>query len=143
MRKKYGVSVVAVQRGAQTIVAPKPDQVIFPKDELLVLGTDDQIDTLRPIIERPPGLGDRYARARAIEGYQLRNLFISDKSPFCSCTIREASIREDFGAMVVGIERNQRRMINPESDLKLQPGDIVWIVGERESLDRLTKSLEP
>jgi CPA2 family monovalent cation:H+ antiporter-2 len=143
MRKRFGVSVVAIQRGVQTLVGPRPEQMIFPKDELLVLGTDDQIDTLRPIIERPPGLADRFARARAIEGYQLRNLFISDRSPFLNCTIREAAIREDFGATIVGIERNQRRIINPGSDLKLEPGDIVWVVGEREKLDRLTQSLEP
>jgi CPA2 family monovalent cation:H+ antiporter-2 len=143
MRKRYGVSVVAIQRGVQTLVAPRPEQIIFPKDELLVLGTDDQIDTLRPIIERPPGLADRYARARAIEGYQLRNLFISERSPFSSCSIREVAIREDFGAMVVGVERAQRRIINPDSDFKLQPGDILWVVGEREKLDLLTKHLEP
>jgi CPA2 family monovalent cation:H+ antiporter-2 len=143
MRKRYGVSVVAIQRGVQTLVAPKPEQVIFPKDELLVLGTDDQIDTLRPIIERPPGLADRYARAHAIEGYQLRNIFISESSPCSTCTIRETSIREDFNAMVVGVEREQRRIINPDSDLKLQPGDILWVVGEREKLDLLTKRFEP
>ncbi|MFL5813015.1 MAG: cation:proton antiporter [Bdellovibrionia bacterium] len=143
MRKRYGVSVVAIQRGVQTLVAPKPDQIIFPKDELLVLGTDDQIDTLRPIIERPPGLADRFAGARAIEGYQLKNLFISERSPLLNCTLREAAIREDFGALVVGVERNHRRIINPDSNMKLQPGDIVWIVGEREKLDVLTKSLEP
>jgi CPA2 family monovalent cation:H+ antiporter-2 len=143
MRKKYGVSVVAIQRGIQSLVAPRPEQIIFPKDELLVLGTDDQIDTLRPIIERPPGLEDRFAKARSIEGYQLRNLFVSERSPVSSCTIREAAIREEYDALVVGIEREGHRIVNPDSDTRLQPGDILWVVGSRERLDSLTKCLEP
>ena len=139
MRKQFGISVVAIQRGLRLIVAPKPEQTIFPKDELLVLGTDDQIDRLRPMIERPPGLDKRFSGAHSIEGYRMRNFFVAPDSLFSHRTIREAAFREEFGILVVGIEREQRRILNPDSNLRLIPGDIIWVVGENEKLDRLTE----
>jgi CPA2 family monovalent cation:H+ antiporter-2 len=33
--------------------------------------------------------------------------------------------------MVVGIERNGKRLLNPESDLILQKNDILWVVGDK------------
>jgi CPA2 family monovalent cation:H+ antiporter-2 len=33
--------------------------------------------------------------------------------------------------MVVGIERNGKRLLNPESDLILQKNDILWVVDEK------------
>jgi K+/H+ antiporter YhaU regulatory subunit KhtT len=33
--------------------------------------------------------------------------------------------------MVVGIERNGKRLLNPESDLILEKDDILWVVGDK------------
>jgi CPA2 family monovalent cation:H+ antiporter-2 len=39
--------------------------------------------------------------------------------------------------MVVGIERDQKRMINPDTDLELRGDDIIWVVGEESKLAQL------
>ena len=39
-------------------------------------------------------------------------------------------LREFTNGLVVGIERDNERMLNPESTTEFQWGDIVWIVGE-------------
>jgi CPA2 family monovalent cation:H+ antiporter-2 len=31
--------------------------------------------------------------------------------------------------MVVGIERGEERILNPVSDMMLEDGDVVWVVG--------------
>ena len=36
--------------------------------------------------------------------------------------------------MVVGIERDHRRVMNPDSDLVLRAGDSLWLVGPTEKL---------
>jgi len=132
LRTRFGLNVVAIQRGLKTVVAPGPDELILPKDELLVLGTDEQVESVRSAIERPPGLEDRFRR---IAGYELRQIRVAGK------TIRESQIRERFGAMVVGLERAERREINPESDTVLVAGNVLWIVGEKENLDKMTVAL--
>lgn len=136
LRTDFGLNVVAIQRGLKTMVAPNPEDLIFPKDELLVLGTDEQIERVRPAIEKPPGLAERF---RHISGYQLQNLLVTDGSWLNGKAIRETGLRERFGAMVVGLERRGMRLINPSSDLKLETGDLLYLVGE---IERLTKFLE-
>ena len=38
--------------------------------------------------------------------------------------------------MVVGIERNGKRFLNPDSSLVLEENDILWIVGSKKMLQQ-------
>lgn len=51
LRGRYGVDVVMIQRGPQTIAVPSGDTRIFPGDTIGVIGTDDQISSV-PITDR-------------------------------------------------------------------------------------------
>jgi len=139
LRRTYGVNIVAIQRGAHAIVAPTPDQQIFPKDELLLLGRDEQIDKVRALIEQsstvewPP---------ESISGYELKRVFVNDDSPFLGVSIRQSGLREDFHAMVVGIERRGRRIMNPESDMVIEIEDGLLVVGPSGKLDELIEKNE-
>ncbi|MCM2322857.1 MAG: cation:proton antiporter [Oligoflexia bacterium] len=137
LRKKYGLNIVAIQRGLRTIVAPSPEEMLFPKDELLVLGTDEQIESVRFEIEKPPGLDTRYQNPLA--GYELKSVLLAAGSELCGLSIRQTGIGERFGAMIVGLERGDRRIINPDSGLTLVAGDILWVVGETEKLSQLAQ----
>jgi CPA2 family monovalent cation:H+ antiporter-2 len=44
-------------------------------------------------------------------------------------TIKESEIRELTKGLIVGIERSGERLLNPESSVTLQSGDVLWIVG--------------
>jgi len=54
-------------------------------------------------------------------------------------TIRESGIREKTSGLVVGIERDGQRILNPESQTVLEWNDIVWIVGDRKKIQELVK----
>jgi CPA2 family monovalent cation:H+ antiporter-2 len=42
--------------------------------------------------------------------------------------------------MVVGIERNGKRLLNPESDLILEKDDILWVVGDKKRMSKIFKN---
>lgn len=134
LRRRFGINIVAIQRGMQTIIAPKPFENIFPKDTLIVLGTDEQIDQAKPEIEIPLNISTLFP---SNANYRLRHLKLTHSSPFVSLTIRESGIREKYHAMVVGIERDHTRIINPDTDLRMNLGDIVWVVGEISMIEKL------
>ncbi len=134
IRTRFGSSIVAIQRGLKTIVAPNPNEIIFPKDELLLLGTDEQLDAIHPEIEKPLGLEDPL---HTIFNYELKQILITETSSLKDQSIRASNIRENYEAMIVGIERADQRIMNPESDMKLKGGDTLWVVGEKEKLDQL------
>ena len=135
LRNRAGINVVVLQHGLKSIVAPKPNELILPKDELLVLGTDEQLESVRSTIEKPPGLSERFSASHQYEQTPVR---VIAESPLVGKTIRESGIRENFGAMVVGIEREKARLINPHSDMKIQMNDTLWLVGEKEALGKLS-----
>lgn len=137
-RTRLGVNIVAIQRGLETFIAPKPDLVILPRDELILLGTDAQVEKLRTELEAPAGTVQVDQR---VWTYELRNFRLSNQSSLAHQTIRQSGIREKFHSMIVGLERDNRRSMNPDSDITLLPEDILWVVGDRKQLNDLATIL--
>lgn len=50
VRKRTGVSIIAILREGQSIPNPSPDEVLREGDTLLVVGRHDQLDELRRLI---------------------------------------------------------------------------------------------
>jgi CPA2 family monovalent cation:H+ antiporter-2 len=129
LRERHGVNVVAINRGNETVVAPRGEERIFPGDELLLLGSETQVEPVRAVAERPP---PGRMRRDEFERYKLRAVTIVADSPLVGRTLRESRIRETHRSLVVGIERGAERVLNPKSDLALQAGDLLWVVGSAE-----------
>ena len=135
IRERFGINVVAIQRGSKTIVAPQATVQIFPGDHLLVLGSDEAIDVMRAAIER-----NASARVNVDEDfatYHLGQLLLAASSPIVGLTIRDSRIKEDFASLVVGVERGHDRHLNPKSDFVLEASDRVWIVGHLNQIQVL------
>jgi CPA2 family monovalent cation:H+ antiporter-2 len=54
-------------------------------------------------------------------------------------SIRNSGIRETTQGLVVGIERAGERILNPDSNLVFENGDVVWIVGNNKKIPTLLK----
>ena len=65
------------------------------------------------------------------------------ESGYCGKTLAEARIGGELGVTIVGLEKGERRLINPESTVRLDAGDVLWVVGETEKLGLLTQRIEP
>jgi CPA2 family monovalent cation:H+ antiporter-2 len=136
LREKFGINVALIVRGKKTIITPGRDEKLFPGDVISVIGTDDQLGKLKVVLEQPK-LADPEPEPVQIK---LKNLTVGDNSPLRNKTIRESRIRETVNALIVGIERNGERILNPESTFKFESGDIVWIVGDTEQIESFLQS---
>jgi CPA2 family monovalent cation:H+ antiporter-2 len=135
LRNSYGVNIVAIQRGAETTVAPLPSQQLFPYDELLVLASDEAVTTASAFIAEPRLCA---AEEPGIFRYELQRVLVDEYSHLRpGVSIRESGVREQHSSIVVGVERKGVRITNPDSDLKLEAGDVVWIVGTGDALSLL------
>lgn len=56
-------------------------------------------------------------------------LLLKENCPLVNKSISESKTRERSKGLVVRIERNGKRILNPESDLVFDINDKVWIVG--------------
>ncbi|MGX7668617.1 cation:proton antiporter domain-containing protein [Flavobacterium pedocola] len=137
MREKIGINIAFIKRGEYTINVPSRNERLFPNDEICVIGTDSQVKKLKKFlvqneIETPE---DVVEADIVLEHLELKN------ESFIGKSIRESQIREKTKGLVVGIERNGRRMLNPDSHLVLQKGDILWVVGDKKLMESLTKRI--
>ncbi len=137
LRESTGINIVMIKRGDYHIPAPGKEQMIFPQDELLVLGTDSQIQRLKVKIR-----AHEKSLLEESNGVELIEYFIGEKSPLAGKSIRNSRLREDASALVVGVERNGERILNPGSDMLLQTNDTLFIVGNKRKLTRLLRFSE-
>ncbi len=131
-REKYGVNIVQIERGNQIIVAPRGEERVFPGDTLTVVGTDEQLQRFKPVIEPAPA--DIPVSPPEVI---LKQLIVNEQFPFLGMSIRESRIREKTHGLIVGIERNGRRILNPDPSTILEKGDVVWMSGEKKLIQTL------
>jgi CPA2 family monovalent cation:H+ antiporter-2 len=118
------------------INTPKRGQRLFPGDVLFMIGTDDQLDQFKADMEAGRAL---VVEKKPVE-VVLEHFKVTDDSVFANKNIREGEIREKIHGIVVGIENENGRVVNPDSSYVIQPGDTVWVVGDKLRLLSLQKS---
>ena len=132
--KKYGVHISSILRGGFRMNIPNGDYVLYPCDRLQVIGSDDQMAKFAHALENDIIKDDIKLENREMK---LRQLVISADSPFIGKTMAESGIRSVYGCMVVGIEEGKENLSPIHPTRRFREGDIIWVVGEEESLKAL------
>ena len=134
---KYGVHVSSIMRGGHRLNIPDGDYIIFPGDRLQAIGSDEQLAKLGHALETEL-LGEDYdVESREMK---LRQLIIGADSPFVGKTLEESGIRSLYSCMVVGLEEGKENLSSVSPKRRFEEGDIIWVVGEQESLNALLKN---
>ncbi len=132
LRRKYGINVVAILRNSVRYTIPTGNMRIFPGDQIGVIGTDEQIQAMLPILESsstPP--------TETSGEVKFTHFALSEKSPLIGKRLGDTSLREDYKSMIVSVERGEDNFLSPTPDLVFQEGDIVWIVGDTKLMKGL------
>ncbi|PWG80875.1 cation:proton antiporter [Pararcticibacter amylolyticus] len=137
VRERYGVNIALIERGKLVIATPGRDERLFPNDKLTVIGSDDQLEALKRQIEVSELVNPVIQGTK--KDMKLLRVDLSSTSPVCNLSIRDSGIREKTQGLIVGIESNNQRILNPESSYVLKAGDIVWIVGNPKKISELLK----
>ncbi len=130
VRSRFGVNIVSVQRGALTISVPGGERRIFPGDVLGVIGTDEQIERVLPVIEKEyvPRPDET-----APHDFRLVQLLLSDHSPKIGKTPRNSGLRDNYDTLVVAVQRGDC-YIDQDPDIIFAAGDILWLAGSQSTL---------
>ena len=134
LRRKYGVNVVNIQRNSVLYPVPKSDMRIFPGDVLGVIGNEEQIEKMLPLVEES-GTAATSEHGEA----KFQHFAISDESPLVGKTLVEARLREDYASLLVSVQRGETEFLDPTPELTFAGGDVLWIVGDPKRLAELKK----
>ena len=126
LRSKYGVSIASIQRGSTGIPVPTADVRIFPGDVLAVIGTEDEIQRLLPVVEAeaPDSTAEAICKPSDLK---LTSLQLSDSSPLVGKTVAESRLSTDYQALLVSITRGDT-YLTPDPATRFAPADVLWLV---------------
>jgi CPA2 family monovalent cation:H+ antiporter-2 len=135
IREQFGINIASIKRGDVTINIPIRTERLFPGDEINIIGTDEQVKLFKNYLDKHEidEPEDIIKEDIILQQLELKNRVCIGKS------IRESQIREKTHGIIVGIERNGKRILNPESHWILESDDILWIAGDRKKINEFLK----
>ena len=133
IRSRYGVSIASIQRGAKLLPVPDGETRIFPGDVLGVIGTDDEIQRLIPVIEAPV---DDTEQTPARDTIKLVSIQISGNSPLLGKKVGNSGLSTKYQSLLVSMMRDEK-YFTPDASTQFMTHDILWLVGNPEQLSSL------
>lgn len=135
IRELLGVNIAFIKRGEFTINIPTKNERLFPADEICIIGTDNQVNQFKAYLHQ-----NEIEIPEIIESDIILKQLELKEEEFIGKNIRESQLREKTNALIVGIERSGKRILNPESTMILEKNDILWVVGSKSLLKAFFKN---
>ena len=135
LKEKFGVTVALIERGHKKIMAPGRDTLLMSFDRLYLIGSDTELLEAKRVIEAI----DFHAEPPEHASYGLENFQLSNSSPYIEKTIRDCGLRESIEGLIVGVEREGKRFLNPDSGMILKAGDLLWVVADIKRVNQNLK----
>jgi di/tricarboxylate transporter len=138
LREIYRLDVIAVDHNGRGVLAPVAEMQLSAGDVLLVAAKPEVLDSpeiqaLLNIQKEEQG----YDSQRDLGDLGLVEAVLSPRSELIGRTLRETHFREKFQASVIAIWRSGRPIRTGISDLALQFGDALLLLGSRQSVKML------
>ncbi len=135
-RNRFGVHISSILRGVLRMNIPNGTSVLYPGDKIQAIGSDDQLTAFNTAMNKEIHEKDSEIEKREM---RLRQLVVSENGILAGKILRDSGIRDKYSCMVVGLEEGLENLSPMDPSYLLKPGDILWIVGEQENIDELTK----
>lgn len=133
LKERFGVTIALIERGERRFVAPGRDVLLMSFDRLHLIGTEEQLQLAKELIE---GKDHSNILTEAEANYGLESFLLSRTSPYIQKSIRECGLRENIDGLIVGLERNGKRFLSPDSQMILESDDLLWVVGDIRKIHR-------
>lgn len=133
-REKFGINIASIERGKKVIDVPSKNEMLFPYDKISVIGTDEQLQLFKNVVDPAADTPEFLPGKQPVS---LHKIIVDNHNHLRGKTIRASNIREVTGGLVVGIERDGKRLLNPDSTLRFEWEDVVWIVGDWNKIKHL------
>ncbi len=98
----------------------------------------EELNYLQEVAER---LVSRTERFRSVNPFVPFQMEILGHSPYISRSIGEINFWQNTSATIVGVKRGQDLFISPGPYITIEPFDIIYFIGNDESLERVEKFL--
>ena len=135
---ELGLTVAAIWRGRETITIPKSTQVIYPADELLIVGREERLQQLLAWgIELIEGGARTVAGELPIEPIEI---MIAPRSDAIGKTLSQLKLNRDAGLLAMALWRDGQSFHTDVRKMPLQVGDAILVVGQSSDIQNLSRN---
>ncbi len=135
--QRFGLTVLAVGRGKQTIFSPSPREVLQIGDRLVVVGREDRVKLLAA---EGLHLEPDHAQGLSSKGALFSEVVLIPQSRAEGHTLREMDFRSKYGMTAVAIRRDGQSFRTDVANMQLQQGDSILAMGGDERIRLLRRS---
>ena len=135
---ELGLTVAAVWRGRETITIPKSNQMIYPADELLIVGREDRLEQLlawgNELIESDKHVVQGVLPIEPIE------IMIAPRSTAIGKTLSQMKLNRDAGLLAMALWRDGQSFHTDVRKMPLKVGDAILVVGQSSDIQNLSNN---
>lgn len=128
-RKKTGANIIKLTRGSHHIIIPSSSTILYPHDELIAVGTTEQIQSFREMITSSTEV---LAHEKESE-FIVHTITLEEDSFLTGKTVRQPQMKRQR-CMIISVLRGEDFITNPDPDFVFAVGDIVWLAGEKSAV---------
>jgi CPA2 family monovalent cation:H+ antiporter-2 len=126
LRARFGCAVVGIERQGFMIPLPPPDEVLYPRDKVLLLGTAEQVRAGRMFLGAVSGGA---VADSVFEEVRMESIVVPKWSRAADRTLAELSPARNHGVQIAGVRRGGLRILNPSAHETLRGGDEILVLG--------------
>jgi CPA2 family monovalent cation:H+ antiporter-2 len=154
MRTRYLVEREALLRlGARDVVAEEIEGAVeiiarmlrfieVPRNvinaRIRSIRTDTQTSERKQTVPRA-----RLGEIRGLDAMRVESALVHEQSPAAGASPASLRLRSQTGALVVGVQRADQLLEQPDPTIPFEPGDVVYFVGTGEALARALPLFDP
>ena len=133
---RLGLTVAAIWREYETIAIPKSNQMIYPADELLIVGQEERVQQLltwgNALVSNAQHSDSHELPIEPIE------IMIAPRSDAIGKTLSEMKLNRESGLLAMALWRDGHSFHTDVRKMPLQVGDAVLVVGQAGDIQNLS-----
>ncbi len=150
--RSFQANVIKIIRGKKHINIPEGTERVQAGDHLFVLGTAQSLSSIRLLAERRQGLAEADRAESTLRQFIVHQeqfpeeqqllcyaLQVEKDWPFVGASIKDSGIKQEWSCLLIGLERELLPIIHPDPNLRLNAGDLLWVLGEQRMGEKLLK----
>jgi CPA2 family monovalent cation:H+ antiporter-2 len=114
--------------------------VFFPGDTVYLFGKPGEVHKAEGLFQLPPG--EALTVTPAEHTFDVEQVFLTPNCEIVDQTLASARLRQNYGITVLGIQRGEHQITRITPDEILNPGDLLYVIGDKQAIQRLQKTAE-
>jgi K+/H+ antiporter YhaU regulatory subunit KhtT len=147
--KNQNIFIIKIEHGTQMIFLPGGRTKVYKGDRVFAVGVEKSIIRFRDgqyigskytlgNLKDFMGLGVTEAQVPLI----CRVVKVVREAPYCNKPLKYSGITEYTQCMVIGLQSMGKTFMMPDSDILIEEGDELWVVGLEENIDKFLSLTE-